>query len=308
MRRIFSAIILCVLLGFGFSPASAQTHMLATTFPVYQILRNIVGTLPGTDIQLMLPAQAGCPHDYALTPQDMRKLAQADILVINGLGMEGFLGSPAAHTQKGLRIIDSSKGVSGILPYSETERHEHHAGDHDHDHSGMNPHLFASPRMAAQMTRSIAGQLAGLDPSNAATYWSNAENYARRLDVLSDEFAALGRKLKNTHIVTQHGVFDYLARDMGLQVVAVIQAGETQMPSAADMIRLAKTIREQRAGAIFTEPQYPDKIAAMLSRETGVPTAKLDPAATGPSDAAPEYYETVMRRNLRTLEDTLGSN
>ena len=69
----------------------------------------------------------------------------------------------------------------------------------------MNPHLFASPRMAAQMTRSIAGQLADLDPANAATYWANAENYARTLDALADEFAALGGKLKNSRIITQHG-------------------------------------------------------------------------------------------------------
>ena len=82
--------------------------------------------------------------------------------------------------------------------------------------------------MAAQMTRSIAGQLADLDPANAATYWANAENYARTLDALADEFAALGGKLKNSRIITQHGVFDYLARDMGLDVVAVIQAEADQ--------------------------------------------------------------------------------
>ena len=128
----------------------------------------------------------------------------------------------------------------------------------------------------------------------------------RRLDALADDFAALGRRLKNTHIVTQHGVFDYLARDMGLTVVAVVQSEDTQMPSAAEMLQLIKTIKETQAGAIFTEPQYPDKIAAMLSRETGVPTAKLDPVATGPANAAPDYYETVMRDNLRTLEATLG--
>lgn len=61
----------------------------------------------------MLPAQAGCPHDYALTPQDMSKLAQADILVLNGLGLEAFLGSPSARAQKELHTIDSSKGISG---------------------------------------------------------------------------------------------------------------------------------------------------------------------------------------------------
>ena len=157
---------------------------------------------------------------------------------------------------------------------------------------GMNPHLFASPRMAAQMTRSIAGQLADLDPANAATYWANAENYARTLDALADEFGALGGKLKNSRIITQHGVFDYLARDMGLDVVAVIQADDTQAPSASDMMKLIKAIRSQHVGAIFTEPQYPDKVAPPLSRKPGSPRQSWTPSPRG----RPSHRWTITKK------------
>ena len=126
--------------------------------------------------------------------------------------------------------------------------------------------------------------------------------------IMTIEFATLGGKLKNSRIITQHGVFDYLARDMGLDVVAVIQADDTQAPSASDMMKLIKAIRSQHVGAIFTEPQYPDKVAATLSRETGIATAKLDPVATGPAIAPLDYYEKTMRANLHTLESTLGTN
>lgn len=306
MRKTIAGIVFLMTVTLLCGAAFAQTRVLATTFPVYQIVRNVVRNVPGMEVQLMLPAQAGCPHDYALTPQDMGKLSQADVLVVNGLGMEAFLGSPSARSKKELRTVDASKGISGLLPYTDEETaHEGHEGHH---HGGMNPHLFASPRMAAQMARSIAGQLADLDPGNAAAYWSNGENYARTLDALADEFAALGGKLKNNRIITQHGVFDYLARDMGLEVAAVIQADDTQAPSASDMMKLVKAIRGRHVGAIFTEPQYPDKIAATLSRETGVATAKLDPVATGPAIAPLDYYEKNMRANLHTLESTLGTN
>lgn len=306
MRKTIAGIVFLMTVTLLCGAAFAQTRVLATTFPVYQIVRNVVRNVPGMEVQLMLPAQAGCPHDYALTPQDMGKLSQADVLVVNGLGMEAFLGSPSARSKKELRTVDASKGISGLLPYTDEETaHEGHEGHH---HGGMNPHLFASPRMAAQMARSIAGQLADLDPGNAAAYWSNGENYARTLDALADEFAALGGKLKNNRIITQHGVFDYLARDMGLEVAAVIQADDTQAPSASDMMKLVKAIRGRHVGAIFTEPQYPDKIAATLSRETGVATAKLDPVATGPAIAPLDYYEKTMRANLHTLESTLGTN
>ncbi|WP_308774549.1 metal ABC transporter solute-binding protein, Zn/Mn family [uncultured Bilophila sp.] len=306
MRKTIAGIVFLMTVTLLCGAAFAQTRVLATTFPVYQIVHNVVRDVPGMEVQLMLPAQAGCPHDYALTPQDVGKLAQADVLVVNGLGMEAFLGSPSARSKKELRTVDASKGISGLLPYTDEETaHEGHEGHH---HGGMNPHLFASPRMAAQMARSIAGQLADLDPGNAAAYWSNGENYARTLDALADEFAALGGKLKNNRIITQHGVFDYLARDMGLEVAAVIQADDTQAPSASDMMKLVKAIRGRHVGAIFTEPQYPDKIAATLSRETGVATAKLDPVATGPAIAPLDYYEKTMRANLHTLESTLGTN
>ena len=317
MRKTIAGIVFLMTVTLLCGAAFAQTRVLATTFPVYQIVRNVVRNVPGMEVQLMLPAQAGCPHDYALTPQDMGKLSQADVLVVNGLGMEAIKvlnlfaytgGATIAAAAAGASVthVDASKGISGLLPYTDEETaHEGHEGHH---HGGMNPHLFASPRMAAQMARSIAGQLADLDPGNAAAYWSNGENYARTLDALADEFAALGGKLKNNRIITQHGVFDYLARDMGLEVAAVIQADDTQAPSASDMMKLVKAIRGRHVGAIFTEPQYPDKIAATLSRETGVATAKLDPVATGPAIAPLDHYEKTMRANLHTLESTLGTN
>ncbi len=301
MRKLVAGTVLLLTFTLACGSALAR-NILATTFPVYQITRNITRDVPDAEVRLMLPAQAGCPHDYALTPQDMGKLAQADVLVINGLGLEAFLGSPSARTKKELRTIDASEGLPA-LPYTEAEAH-----DEDHHHSGANPHLFASPRMAAAMTRSIASQLAAVDSANADAYRANADAYAAKLDALADEFAALGNRLKNNRIITQHGVFDYLARDMGLDVVAVVQADDTQSPSAADMMRLVRDIRDKKVGAIFTEPQYPDKIAATLARETGVATAKLDPVATGPTVAPPDYYETIMRTNLHTLENTLGTH
>ena len=125
----------------------------------------------------------------------------------------------------------------------------------------------------------------------------------RRLD---DDLAALGKRLANNRIVTQHGVFDYLARDMGLAVVAVVQAHAGQDPSAAEILGLVKTIRAKQAGAIFTEPQYPQAIGQTIAREAGIVAATLDPAANGPEQAPLEYYEQVIRANMTVLEQVLG--
>ena len=455
-KCILVLLTICILIGITVFPAmgkadAAEQTVLATTFPIYQIVRNVTLGRDGVKVDLMLPSQMGCPHDYALTPQDMQKLAKADILVVNGLGMEEFLGAPVTKANPNIRVIDSSTGIQETLQYSEEQHHGHHgehpfewagafkldpgvhkwsfakvdgkyadpamkmiyvasepkdpiehveekvmdvfeqkgqplkhggrlhsgelhllqfdearnttefeikidkagtyvfftehmpsefeAGEHffktaagkdiepvlqepesghdhhhaeahhehghHHHHAGVNPHLFASPRMTAKLTMNIAAELSKADPNGAATYFKNAQVYAEAMNKLADDMAALGKRLKNNRIVQPHGVFDYLARDLGLEIVAVMQA-HGQEPSASEMMQLVKIIKEKGAGAIFTEPQYPEKIGKALSKETGAPVAMLDPVATGPENAPLTYYETVMRQNMRTLESTLG--
>ncbi len=133
----------------------------------------------------------------------------------------------------------------------------------------------------------------------------NAAGYAAKMDKLSDDFVSLGKRLKNNRIVEPHGIFDYLARDIGLDIVAVMQA-HGQEPSAAEMVQIVRTIKEKKAGAIFTEPQYPAKVGNTLAKESGIPVATLDPVVTGPDNAPLDYYEKVMRDNMKTLEETLG--
>ena len=307
---------------------ATSTKVLVSTFPIYQFARNIAAGSKLLQIDLMIPAQLGCPHDYALTPQDMRKLGEAQVFIINGLGMEEFLGASLKQANPHLQLIDSSVGISDILNYSSTaQKTEQHAQDSSHGHvkekqappdahhhhaSGRaNPHLFSSPRMAALQVDNIALALAELAPAEKELFALNAQAYQQKLAGLDSEFQQLGKKLANTRIVIQHGVFDYLARDTGLEIVAVIAAIPGQDPSAAEALNLVRVIREKKAGAIFTEPQYPDSIAQTVARESGVPLAMLDPAANfthSPQEPAPlDYYETIMRTNLHTLAETLGT-
>ena len=155
----------CFLWGLAFTyamaillvPAAVQAsdkplNVLCTTFPLYQITRNITQNRASLHLELMLPAQLGCPHDYALTPQDMQKLGRADALVINGLGLEEFMGAPLKKANAGIQVLDSSEGIKDLLNYSSEEEaeHEHEATHehHHHHHSGINPHLAAMRGLA----------------------------------------------------------------------------------------------------------------------------------------------------------------
>jgi ABC-type Zn uptake system ZnuABC Zn-binding protein ZnuA len=294
-------------------------RVVCTTFPVWHITRNIARGREGAGIRLLLPPGLGCPHDYVLAPQDAAMLDRADVLVINGLGLEDFLHARLAERRAGRTVINGSRGIEPLpargghryhAPPGAAQEAVRHGDEEEHPDPAENgnPHVFASPRLNARMAENIARELAKTDPDGEPTYAANARNYAGRMERLAGEFAALGRSLRNRRIVTQHDVFDYLARDAGLEVVAVIQDHPGQEPSAAGMLAIAEVIRAKGVGAVFAEPQYPAQVAETLARESGVPMAMLDPAATGPADAPLDYYDTIMRRNLDALRSALGEH
>lgn len=298
--------IFCLLLSLGLASsahASAPSfRILCSTFPIYQITRNIVQGREGVSVTLMLPAHLGCPHDYALTPKDMRLLAAADVFVINGLGLEQFLGVPLRQANPDITIIDSSKGASVIFSATETSAHD----GHDHGQNVPNPHLFASPRQAARIASTIGQELSRIDKAGSDIYRRNSAAYAETMNTLAHEFTSVAKKLASTKIITQHGVFEYLAKDIGLDIVAVIETHPGQEPSASEMISLIKTAKTLQAKAIFAEPQYPSRVINTIAKEAGIVAATLDPVATGPEDATLDYYENVMRNNMATLITTLG--
>ncbi len=267
-------------------------RVLASFLPMYVFTRNVTAGVPGVTVDLMLPAALGCPHDYALTPGDMRKIAAADLFIANGRGMEEFLGAPVLRANPRIRIAETAAGVVPIRTGAA-------------EHGGVNPHTWVSPRNAILQVRAIERALAAADPADAAAFRRNADAYAARLEALAREFDLAARRFRARNVVTFHNVFDYLARDIGIDVVGRIEETPGQEPSAGELQALVRTIRRTKAVAVFAEPQYPERLAAIVAREARVPLRVLDPVSTGPAE--PRAYEDAMRKNLATLVAALGS-
>jgi zinc transport system substrate-binding protein len=296
--------------GAGEAEAPARLRALCTVFPVYQFVRNVARDVPGVAVERMLPPSLGCPHDYSLTPQDLQRIAKADVIVLNGLGLEEFAGEPIRRANARAVVIDASLGCDALadaeIPAGGPGREGNEEAKGEHRHGGANPHLFSSPRSAAQQVRAIGEGLAKADPANAGRYRKNADLYASRLQRLADDFAAAAKAFPNRKIVTMHEAFDYLARDAGLEIVAVLEESAGKEPAAAEMLALVKRIKAVGAAAVFTEPQYSARIGQTIAKEAGVALATLDPVASGPADAPLDYYERAMEKNLETLKRVLG--
>jgi len=294
-------IIVSLLIAFFLSLPSAQAvadgkqlRVLTSFLPVYLFTKNVVGSVPGVSVDMMLPASLGCPHDYALVPSDMKKIAAADLFIVNGLGMEEFIGSPVRKANPKVTVVESGADVAPI-------RAESHGG---HDHGDVNPHSWVSPKNAILQVQAIEQALSKASPENRETFRRNADAYVKRLEGLADEFDQAAKRFRKRNIVTFHNVFDYLARDAGLTIVGEIEVTPGQEPSAGEIHKLIETIRTKKAAAVFGEPQYPARLAEMVANEAGVPVRSLDPVATGSTSLT--TYEDAMRGNLRVLQEVLG--
>ena len=291
--NILAALLATVLVLSPLPPVAqgADLRVLASFLPMYLFARNVGGDAPGVTVEMMLPASLGCPHDYSLSPGDMRKIAESDVLIANGFGIEVFLGAPVRRANPKILVVETASSVAPLR-----------AGG---PHGDVNPHTWISPRNAIVQVRAIEKALSDLSPENAPVFRRNADAYAGRLEALAREFDETARRFRNRKIVTFHNVFDYLARDVGLSIVGWIEETPGQEPSAGEMRDLIRTIRETKAAAVFAEPQYPEKLAATVAREAGVPVRMLDPVSTG--STALTAYEDVMRKNLQTLAEALGT-
>ncbi|MCJ7832787.1 MAG: metal ABC transporter substrate-binding protein [Deltaproteobacteria bacterium] len=281
-------------------------RVVCTILPIYSLTLNVVNGISGVQVELLLSPQQGCPHNYDLTPGDLIKLSRADLIIANGLGMEEFLAKALKQGNLKARVIQAAEKVEpiGNKPAS---RHLHHSKNHtdiDHNHDGsVNGHAWVSPTAAAIMVRTIAEGLALQDPIHAREYRFNAKQYSKKLEGLAREMEEWVSQAKNKKCLTFHDVLAYLARDIGLSIIGVIESHPGIEPSPKDMIRLIDMLKSQKVAAIFSEPQYSDKIARTLSRESGVPLFELDPAATGKPEA--DTYEKAMRKNLEILRNAV---
>jgi len=290
-------------LAFAPSAGAAEPLRVLTSFlPMEIFTRNVAGNAPGVTVEAMLPASLGCPHDYALSPGDMKKIASADLFVANGFGMEDFLGEPVRRANPKIRIVETARAVRPLRGEHGGPAGEAHSGK---EHGEVNPHTWVSPRNAILQVREIEKALSAARPGLAPSFRRNADAYVSRLTALTAEFEAAAKTFRRTNIVTSHNVFDYLARDLGLTVVGEIETVPGQEPSAGEIRRLSRTIREMKVPAVFSEPQSSPKLAEALAREAGVPVRVLDPVSAG--SAALTAYEDAMRRNLSTLKEALSA-
>ena len=272
----------------------AKLRVGVTLQPYYSFVSNIVG-----DKMEVVPAIRGDiydVHNYKARPEDIKKMATLNILVVNGIGHDEFIYEIVRSARMGgkIKIINANKGVS-LMPVSGMRTKTRI----------MNPHSFISITSSIQQIYTIARELGQIDPANKAYYNKNAQVYAQKLRNMKAAAITKVNHLKNLNmrVATSHAGYDYLLSEFGLRVRAVIEPAHGVEPSASDIKAIIDTIKRDKIDVVFVDAQAPNKYSTTIQKATGVRIRSLSHMSRGAYTK--DGFERFMKYNLDSLTSAM---
>ncbi|MDH6370383.1 zinc transport system substrate-binding protein [Paenibacillus sp. PastF-3] len=300
-------------------PEASKLNIKVSFYPIYEFTKNVAGDL--AEVEALIPAGIE-PHDWEPTAQDMAEISDADMLIYNGAGMEGWVDQVLESVSgKSLITVEASKGLD-IMEGTEEEEADHDHGEgehaheegehaheeHSHDHGGLDPHVWLNPVLAIQEVRNIEAALSAAAPDNAKDFKANADAYVANLEQLDQAFKDELKETKRKDFITQHAAFGYLAKQYGLTQVPIAGLSPEQEPSAANMSKIVEFAKEHKVKTIFFETLVSSSVADTIAKEIGAKTAVLNPieGLTEEDRSQNLDYLGIMRQNLAALKSALN--
>lgn len=279
-------------------PAPRAKILAIETF-LADITQNVTGDRARVDALLPIGVD---PHSFEPTPQDVRRVADSTVLIVNGADFEEFLDELLKNAGGHRPVIEASAGLTGRKP-TETE-----ILDPDHK---IDPHFWLDPNHVVKYVENIREGLSKADPAGASVYAANANAYIAKLKELDQFIIEQVRTLpaERRLLVTDHDTLGYFADRYGFRVVGMIvpSISTGASPSAQQVAQLIQQIKATKARAIFLEASTNPQLAQQIAKETGVQvvTGLLTHSLTEANGVAPDYI-TMMKYNVKLIIDALN--
>lgn len=274
-------------------PGSASVRVVATTTILADLVRQVGGAR--VEVASLVPP-GGEVHTFDPSPSDARRLAEADLIVINGLGLDDWAEGLAEGADATAPLVHLAEGLDGVEPIT----------GGDQEHGGVNPHLWLDVELARRYVAGIVDALAEVDPDGAAGYAAGAETYDRRLAELDgwilDQLGAVPEERRR--VVSFHDAFPYYARAYGLEIEGTIVDSPGQDPSAGALADLVRAIRASGVSVILAEAQFSPELAATIAAETDA-TVVTDLYTDSVGDPPVDTYEAVLRWDTERIVEAL---
>jgi len=286
-------------------PQAAGAQEKIKVLASFSILADLVREVGGDRVEVSTLVGANTDmHGFQPTPAHAKAVAAAQLVVINGLGLEGWADRLVkAANYKGARLV-ATKGVKALT--AEVEGHGH---NHKHKHSDRyDPHAWQEVANVKIYVTNIRDALAEVDPAGKDTYAKNASAYLQKLEALEAEIKQLfaGLSEKERRVITSHDAFHYFGDAYGIEFLAAQAAGGETQPSARDVARLIQQIRKEGVKAIFVENISNPRVIEQIAKETnakvgGTLYSDALSAANGPAAT----YLDMIRHNAKTIAAAL---
>lgn len=288
-------------------PAQAAPLQVVASFSILADMAREVGGERVAIVSLIGPDEDA--HGYQARPSDAKRIKEADVVIANGLGFDGWIERLAASSGSRRPIVIASEGVAAI---AQDETHDHDAGHdgHGHDHGPQDPHAWQDVSQARRYVANIAQALSAADPDGTSVYQANAARYDAELQALDQAIrdALAGLPAERRKFVTSHDAFAYFGHAYGLRVIAATGISNEAEPSAAGIARLIRQLRREHVPAVFAENISDQRLIERIGQEGGARLGgKLYSDALSRPDGAAGSYVAMMRHNLSVLLDGLAN-
>ncbi len=292
---LLAAVLLLTLPGCGPAAEEARLTVVCTTYPIYLFAASLAQGVDGVAVERLDTGSTSCLHDYTLSMADMKKIEKANMIALNGAGLEEFLEDALASSDA--QVIDCSQGVELL----ENLSHHHEEGeDHEgHDHGHWDPHYWMDPEKARIMAANLRDALTEIDPDHGEEYAANARrtdgillSCQTTIENLMMEFRPQLGEFPG--LITFHDGFQYFAEACGLPLLASIEEEAGSEASAHEIVEITQLVKEYQIPVIFTEVNGSDATARAISRETGCRVAQLSMLMDGPMEADDEDFGLMV--------------
>ena len=292
-KYVFVTVMLAVLLFLGVGlteiyvnhteeKEDGQYTVVTSFYPMYIAALNVVGENDHIRLENLSEPQTGCLHDYQLTPADMQLLSTADAFIINGGGIESFLGEVAEQYPE-LTIINASEQVDLI---------------EDNAHAWMNIEDYMT------QVKTIEAELSAADPADAEQFSENTEAYLAKLSSLKEQADAVKPLTEGKNIVIFHEAYEYVAEEFGMQVSYVMDLDEERQVSAGEVADVVRTVTDGGVRVILAEELYGKDMGDTVESETDAKICYLDTLVRGDYDA--DSYLNAMQQNITLLKEAFS--
>lgn len=288
--KTFKKLMLAFMMLMAVQLAEAKIKIGVTLHPYYSFVANIVKDK--AEVVPIIP-EGFNPHAYEPRAQDIKRINDLDVVVVNGIGHDSFADKMiAASENKNVKIIHANKDVPLLSAM----------GMDDNNRSGVvNSHTFISFSAALIQVTTIANELAKIDPANADFYQKNARAYNKKIRKMRTEALKEIKDLDKSSlkVATVHAGYDYLLRDFGLNVSAVVEPAHGIEPSPTQLKKVVEKIKSKGVDILFAEKDNPSPYTRTIAEEAHIPIAHLTHMTHGPY--TPQAYEEGMKYNVEEL-------